>query len=110
MMTMPRFATWWRGHNYSGESYKDDDYIVDNRGYEALPQLINRLCRGEFVPRKSMPFDGDDDLDEIDDVPEVDDFVDIDAIADEISLRLQPEHESQVGEESAKPTTENEGA
>lgn len=110
-MLMPRFATWWQGHNCRGETFVNDDYIVDNRGFEPLPQLINRLCRGEIVPRKPVSYDGtDDELENLDDVPEVDDFVDVDAVAEEVSLRLKPEQNAEVNEESAKPTTENEGA
>lgn len=107
MMIMPRFATWWRGHNHAGEDYSAVDYIVDNRGYEPLPSLIARLCRGEIVPRHNMQYDGDDDdLQNLDDVPEVDDFVDADQIAADIADRFEQGDDHRDGNDQSEQKSE----
>lgn len=89
MILMPKFATWFSGHNYPGEDFSGCDYIVDSKGYEPLPRLIERLCRGEFVGRTCCDYDGEgDELDDLPEVPEIDDFVDAQQVRDDITASL----------------------
>lgn len=110
MMLMPKFRTWYRGLDHAGEDFADCDYIVDHRGYEPLPTLIARLCRGEVVPLRQMEFDGnDDELDGIDDVPDIEDFVDAQEVKDGLDEMLEQSRqaaETVEDKSDATPVTE----
>lgn len=104
MTLVPKFATWWSGHNYPGEDFSDCDYIVDSKGYEPLPRLIQRLCRGEFVPRKVLDYDGSgEELEDLPEVPEIEDFVDAQIARDQITQSLTESAAADSAEGSPLP-------
>lgn len=85
-----RFRVFFEEHTFVGESYEGCPYIVDNTGYETVPQIMARLLRGELVNPKPMVFDSesddDTDLDDVADIPLIEDMTDLTDVADALAV------------------------